>query len=100
MPSRVSTRLTAISAKRFHGPPALSASQLKKAQKETRVRSKSSKRRAAVEEEPYRPPQASHWWFALPIAILSLIVIVPAAMTDVAIARSSGEGLRPPWTSE
>jgi hypothetical protein len=66
--------------KRFHGPPALAASQLKKAQKETRVRSKSSRRRAAVEEEPYRPPQASHWWFALPIAILSLIVIVPLTL--------------------
>jgi hypothetical protein len=66
--------------KRFHGPPALAASQLKKAQKETRVRSKSSRRRAAVEEEPYRPPQASHWWLALPIAILSLIVIVPLTL--------------------
>jgi hypothetical protein len=63
--------------KRFHGPPALAASQLKKAQKETRARSNRSKRRAAVEEEPYQPPQASHWWLALPIAILSLIVIVP-----------------------
>ena len=66
--------------KRFHGPPALAASQLKKAQKETRVRSKSSRRRAAVEEEPYRPPQASHWWLALPIAVLSLIVIVPLTL--------------------
>jgi hypothetical protein len=63
--------------KRFHGPPALSASQLKKAQKETRAKSKQSKRRAAVEEEPYRPPQASHWWLAVPIAILSLVVIIP-----------------------
>ena len=66
--------------KRFHGPPALAASQLKKAQKETRVKSKSSKRRVAVAEEPYRPPQASHWWLALPIAILSLIVIVPLTL--------------------
>ncbi len=65
--------------KRFHGPPALSASQLKKAQKEAKAANK-TKQRAAVEEEPYRPPQASQWWLALPIAILSLIVIVPLTL--------------------
>jgi hypothetical protein len=65
--------------KRFHGPPALAASQLKKAQKEAKKANK-TKRRAAVAEEPYRPPQASHWWLALPIAILSLIVIVPLTL--------------------
>ena len=64
--------------KRFHGPPALSASQLKKAQKEAKA--KKPKQRAAVAEEPYRPPQASRWWLALPIAILSLIVIVPLTL--------------------
>ena len=31
----------------------------------------------AVEEEPYQPPQASHWWFAVPIAVLSLVVLIP-----------------------
>ena len=70
--------------KRFHGPPALAASQLKKAQKEAKAKAKAkkTKRRAAVEEEPepYRPPQASQWWLALPIAILSLIVIVPLTL--------------------
>jgi hypothetical protein len=64
--------------KRFHGPPALAASQLKKAQKEAKANK--TKQRAAVEEEPYRPPQASHWWLALPIAVLSLIVIVPLTL--------------------
>jgi hypothetical protein len=74
--------------KRFHGPPALSASQLKKAQKETRARSKQSRRRAAVEEEPYRPPQASHWWLALPIAVVSLFLIVPLTIGLVYWYRS------------
>lgn len=64
--------------KRFHGPPALAASQLKKARKDAKANK--TKRRAAVEEEPYRPPQASQWWLALPIAVLSLIVIVPLTL--------------------
>jgi hypothetical protein len=63
--------------KRFHGPPALAASQLKKAQKEARARAKQSKQRAAAEEEPYQPPSPSHAWLLVPIAVLSLIVLIP-----------------------
>jgi hypothetical protein len=63
--------------KRFHGPPALSASQLKKAQKEARARQKPEERRAAVEEEPYQPPRASHAWLLVPIAIISLFLLIP-----------------------
>ena len=55
--------------KRFHGPPALAASQLKKAQKEAKANK--TKRRAAVEEEPYRPPSASHAWLLVPIAVVA-----------------------------
>jgi hypothetical protein len=66
--------------KRFHGPPALAASQLKKAQKDRRAKPKPEPRRAAVEEEPYRPPSASHAWLILPFAIVSLIVIIPLAV--------------------
>ena len=65
--------------KRFHGPPALSASQLKKAQKDKRARAKPTRREAA-EEEPYRPPQQSRAWLALPVALMSLVVIVPVAV--------------------
>jgi hypothetical protein len=67
--------------KRFHGPPALAASQLKKAQKDTRARSKpKSKRSAAAEEQPYQPPRASRAWWALPIALLSLVIVIPLAV--------------------
>jgi len=73
--------------KRFHGPPALAASQLKKARKDARAKAK-PKQRAAAEEEPYQPPRASHAWLALPIAILSLIVIVPLTVGLVYWYRS------------
>lgn len=63
--------------KRFHGPPALAASQLKKARKDARARPKPERRRVAVEEEPYQPASASYWWFAVPVAVLSLFVLVP-----------------------
>lgn len=63
--------------KRFHGPPALSAAQLRKAQKDKRARAKPSPKEAAAEEQPYQPPQQSHAWLALPIALLSLVIIVP-----------------------
>jgi hypothetical protein len=65
--------------KRFHGPPALSASQLKKVQKDKRARDKPTRREAA-EEQPYQPPQQSRAWLALPIALLSLVIIVPLAV--------------------
>ena len=68
--------------KRFHGPPSLSASQLKKAQKDKRARDKPARREAA-EEEPYQPPQQSRAWLALPIALLSLVIIVPLAVVLV-----------------
>jgi hypothetical protein len=66
--------------KRFHGPPALSATQLKQVQKDKRARAKPVRREAAAEEEPYQPPQQSHAWLAVPIALLSLVFIVPLAI--------------------
>jgi len=70
--------------KRFHGPPALSASQLKKAHKDKSARSKSKRREAAeAEEQPYEPPRQSRAWLALPIALLSLVIIVPLAVVLV-----------------
>jgi hypothetical protein len=66
--------------KRFHGPPALSATQLKKAQKDERARAKPARKEAAAEEEPYQPPQQSRAWLAVPIALLSLVIIVPLAV--------------------
>ena len=69
--------------KRFHGPPALSAAQLKKAQKDKRARAKPALKRAAAAEQPYRPPVQSHAWLAVPIALLSLVFIVPLAVVLV-----------------
>jgi hypothetical protein len=65
--------------KRFHGPPALSAAQLKKAQKDKRARAK-PERKAAAAEQPYRPPEQSRAWLAVPLALLSLVFIVPLAV--------------------
>jgi hypothetical protein len=61
--------------KRFHGPPALAASQLKKAQKNARP--KPEGRRVAVEEEPYQPPDPSNAWLLVPIAVISLFLLIP-----------------------
>ena len=69
--------------KRFHGPPSLSASQLKQAQKDKRARAKPARKEAAAEEQPYRPPQQSDAWLALPIALLSLVIIVPLVVVLV-----------------
>jgi hypothetical protein len=68
--------------KRFHGPPALAASQLKKVQKDKRARTKPKTREAAA-EEPYVPPTQSHAWLAVPIALLSLVIVVPLAVVLV-----------------
>jgi hypothetical protein len=68
--------------RRFHGPPALAASQLKKARKDARAQSK-PKQRSAAEEQPYRPPSVSRAWLALPIALLCLIIVVPLAVVLV-----------------
>ena len=68
--------------KRFHGPPALAASQLKKVQKDKRARAKPARKEAA-EEQPYEPPTQSHAWLALPIALLSLVIVVPLAVVLV-----------------
>lgn len=63
--------------KRFHGPPAIAASQLKKARKEARARQKPERRREAVEEERYQPPDPSQAWLLVPIAIISLFLLIP-----------------------
>jgi hypothetical protein len=65
--------------KRFHGPPALSAAQLKAAQKAT----KNKKRKAAsapkrsAEPQARETPQIGGAWWAIPLGLLSLIVLVP-----------------------
>ena len=63
--------------KRFHGPPALAAQKTKKANKGKRAGSKPKGRTRTA--APYVPPQgrAKGLWWAVPIGLLSLIVIVP-----------------------
>jgi hypothetical protein len=85
--------------KRFHGPPALAASQLKKVQRDKRAQAKPTRRQAA-EEQPYQPPTQSRAWLALPIALLSLVIVVPLGVVLVywiqsrRAARSYAESTR------
>ena len=75
--------------KKFHGPPALAKSGGKaKAKKITRKaagkRSHTPNKAKAAQpssaESDYRAPHASHWYWVLPIAILSLILLVPLGL--------------------
>jgi hypothetical protein len=65
--------------KRFHGPPALSAAQLKAAQKATKKQKRKavSAPKRSAEPQLRESPQVSGAWWAVPLGLLSLIVIVP-----------------------
>jgi hypothetical protein len=78
---------------RFHGPPALSAKQLKAARKTARAFKKSSAKksttkRAAPEPAAGQPTRTRGVWLVLPFAILSLIVLAPLALLLIAIVRN------------
>jgi len=81
--------------KKFHGPPALAKSSGKaKAKKITRKAAgkrshkPSNAKAAAPPQSDYRAPHASHWYWILPIAILSLIILVPAGFGVVQLRSS------------
>jgi hypothetical protein len=63
--------------KRFHGPPALAAQKTKKADKGKRAGAKPKARTRTA--EPFVPEQgrARGFWWAVPLGLLSLIVLVP-----------------------
>jgi hypothetical protein len=63
--------------KRFHGPPALAAQETKKANKGKRAGAKPKGR--ARTAEPFVPEKgrARGFWWAVPLGLLSLIVMVP-----------------------
>jgi hypothetical protein len=68
--------------KRFHGPPALAARKTPSAHKGKKPKSPgkaAGSRRTRRAIEPFAPPQgrARGLWWAVPIGLLSLIVIVP-----------------------
>lgn len=63
--------------KRFHGPPALSAKQAREAQKGSQSEA-AARRRAA--EPVYEPREPSNAWWALPLGLLSLIIVVPVTI--------------------
>jgi hypothetical protein len=75
--------------KRFHGPPALAAN-AKNPEKGKRAAAKTIGKRAGAKAkhhvrtaEPYVPPQgrARGLWWAVPLGLLSLIVLVPVLIT-------------------
>jgi hypothetical protein len=82
--------------KKFHGPPALAKSGGKsKAKKITRKaagkRHAPNKAKAsppAQATDDYQSPRASHWYWVLPIAILSLIILFPLGFGVVHWRRS------------
>jgi len=67
--------------RRFHGPPALAAQKTKKAGKGKRAGAKPKGRVRTA--EPFVPPQgrARGLWWAVPLGLLSLIVLVPVLIT-------------------
>ena len=88
--------------KKFHGPPALAKSGGKaKAKKITRKaagkRSHASNTAKAAPpasaESDYRSPHASQWYWVIPIAILSLIILVPIGF-GVAQLRKNRQAAR------
>ncbi len=66
--------------KRFHGPPALSAAEEKKAAAEAKRAARKEKARGRPRAvEPFRPEQGrlGGYWWAVPIGLLSLIIGIP-----------------------
>jgi hypothetical protein len=71
--------------KKFHGPPAVAAKAKPKPKPEVGPARAAGKRQArperrAAEPEPIGPQKPSPLWWALPIGLLSLIVVVPLAI--------------------
>jgi hypothetical protein len=78
---------------RFHGPPALSAAQLKAAKKSARALKKksSSKQTTAAPAAAFNQPRASRIWILLPVGILSLIILAPLTLLLVGWLRNRRE---------
>jgi hypothetical protein len=82
---------------RFHGPPALSAKQLKAARKTARAyksksKSKSkTKKTAAPEPAAAQPTRTKGVWWLVPVGLLSLIILAPLAMLLVGWFRNRRE---------
>jgi hypothetical protein len=79
---------------RFHGPPALSAAQLKAAKKTARAfkkKSSSKQQTAAPTAAAFNQPRASRIWILLPVGILSLIILAPLTLLLVAWLRNRRE---------
>ncbi len=79
---------------RFHGPPALSAKQLKAATKTARAfkkKSPSTHKTAAPPPAALNQPRASRIWLLLPVGILSLIILAPLALLIIGLLRTRRE---------
>jgi hypothetical protein len=75
---------------RFHGPAAASAKQVKAAKKAARANTKKSthKTAAAAPSSAGQPARTTGLWLALPIGILSLIILAPLALLLVGWIRN------------
>lgn len=77
---------------RFHGPPALSATQLRAARKTARAYKKksstSTRKTAAPQPVAPQPTRARGVWWVVPIGLLSLIILAPLTMLLVAWFRN------------
>jgi hypothetical protein len=76
---------------RFHGPPALSAAQLKAAREKARSykrKSRPTTKTAAPEPVATQPPRTRGVWWLVPIGLLSLIILAPLAMLFVGWFRN------------
>jgi hypothetical protein len=80
---------------RFHGPPALSAKQLKAARKTAKSYKKKSKsttqKTAAPEPAAPQPPRTRGVWWLVPIGLLSLIILAPLTMLLIGWFRTRRE---------
>jgi hypothetical protein len=76
---------------RFHGPAAVSAKQVKAAKKAARAsgtKSTTQKTAAAAPPPAVQPTRTTGLWLALPIGILSLIIVAPLMLLLVAWIRN------------
>jgi hypothetical protein len=65
--------------KRFHGPPALAAQTAKKVNKAKRSTAKVKRKHRVTTPKQFVPERgrAADYWWTIPVALLSLIVLVP-----------------------
>jgi hypothetical protein len=75
---------------RFHGPTAVSAKKVKAAKKTARANTTKStqKTAAAAPSRAGQPARTTGFWLALPIGILSLIILAPLALLLVGWLRN------------